>query len=351
MNSFVKPLQSRRILFIAPRFFGYEQDILSELVSRGATVDMLPDRPFDTPIMKAATRFGRPLVIGAADRFYRNGLNRFGRSAYDLVFVINGQTLSRAVLSEIRATFPAAKFVLYMWDSFKNRGSAIENLRFFDDCFSFDPDCSREFGLKFRPLFFAPGFECEPSNAFDYHLSFIGTCHSDRFSIVSRLANSLESKVRFYRYLYLQAPWVFYVYRIINPAFRNARITDFQYVPLKRESVQAAFFRSLAVLDIEHPKQDGLTIRTFESFGSSRKLVTTNSHVRQYDFYRPGNICIIDRQTAKIPKGFLETPYEPASDSILMKYSIKGWIDDVIGICDPILRRDPITLRGRADDR
>jgi hypothetical protein len=185
--------------------------------------------------------------------------------------------------------------------------------------------------LRFRPLFFSPGFECPAVDTFEHHLSFIGTAHTDRFAITTLIARSLPAHVRFYRYLYLQAPWVFYAYRLTNASFRHAQPGDFRYQPLSRVEVQKVFFGSRAILDVEHPRQTGLTIRTLETLGASRKLVTTNARVRGYDFFQPENICVIERRTAKIPESFLETPYRPLAPVVYRKYSLAGWLDDVLG--------------------
>lgn len=324
-------LQGQRVLFVAPRFFGYEQDLAAELRRRGAEVDVLHDRPFDTPFFKAVTRFGPDLVLGAASRLYRRKLTEYGRTNYNLILVVNGQTVSESILKELRTSYPHARFVLYMWDSFHNRRRAVHNLRYFDDCLSFDPDCARDYGLRFRPLFFSSSFECPTrGDNFEYHLSFIGTVHTDRFEIVRRIAAGLPPHLRFFRYLYLQAPWVYYGLRLVNPHFRGARREDFKFASLDRQAVRAVFFGSRAILDIEHPRQTGLTIRTLETVGASRKLVTTNTRVREYDFYRPENVCIIRRDAAKVPEDFLEQPYSPLAPVLYHRYSIAGWMDEVL---------------------
>lgn len=94
--------------------------------------------------------------------------------------------------------------------------------------------------------------------------------------------------------------------------------------------MQRVFFDSRTILDIEHPAQTGLTMRTFETLGASKKLVTTNAQVRDYDFFDPSNILVIDRKSPpRIPESFLETAYVPAHADIYSKYSLQGWIKDV----------------------
>jgi hypothetical protein len=324
-------LTGRRVLLIAPRFFGYEIEIADELRQRGALVDELPDRPFDSPFMAAVTRFKRSWTIQSADRLYERMLKDFDRPSYDFVIVVNGQTLSPTMLARIRREFPAARFILYMWDSIANRQSVVENLNSFDACFSFDPAASRQFGMTLRPLFFSRGFEARDRKKIDYHLSFVGTAHTDRFAVVSAVDKNLPPNIRRMWYLYLQAQWVFYAYRFSNPDFRGASKSSFRFEPLTKQRVQDIFFRSHAVLDIEHPLQNGLTMRTFEAMGASKKLVTTNPHIREYDFYNSDNICVIDRKAAQVPAAFLDSPYSPLSDELYCKYRLEGWLDELLG--------------------
>jgi len=329
----MKYFHGRRVLLIAPRFFGYEEEIAGEFRRRGAEVDFLPDRPFQSPFMKAVTRVRRELIIAFADRFFWNALEGFGRKKYDLILVVNGEVISPRFLSALRSTFPCASFVLYMWDSFKNRKSLIPNIMHFDKCSTFDPDDANNYGIRFRPLFYADGFKQSTKQDFEYDISFVGTAHSDRYRIVAQVAANLPSSARCYFYMYLQAPWVFWAHKFTNRAFKGASIADFMFLPLIRSEVQRVFYGSRAVLDIEHPAQTGLTIRTFETLGAEKKIITTNQRVKEYDFFNPQNILVINRnELGTIPRQFLYEPFAPLSESVNYKYSIQGWVDEVIDL-------------------
>lgn len=331
----MKRLDGRRVLLIAPRFFGYEREIRNEIERRGAVVDWLPDRPFDTPLMTALTRYKPQWVLPSADRLYERLLLEKGAKHYDTILVVNGQTLSHQMLSSLRTSFPAARLVLYMWDSIDNRRGVVDNLPFFDTTFSFDPLSARNYGMRLRPLFFSKGFERSPGDDFDYHLSFVGTAHTDRYGVVSRLRQSLLPELRSYWYLYLQAPWVYHAYRVSNQAMRQARRDEFQFEPLNKMALQSVFSRSLAIVDIEHPRQRGLTMRTFETTGSHKKLITTNAQVREYDFFNDNNICIVDRAEPRVPSAFLESPFTPLLPALYRRYSIEGWVDEVLDLAGP----------------
>lgn len=321
-------LQEKKVLLVAPQFFGYERDIRDELERRGAKVDFLLDRPFTSPLLKAITRWRRQWVMAAAQRYYEAHTDL--GADYDYVFVVNGQTLSSTLLEQWKHAFPRASFLLYMWDSFGNRKDVVANLRYFDHAFTFDRQDAKEHDIHFRPLFFSKGFECSQGFEQQWDISFIGTAHTDRYPIVAKVSEALAPSVRRYWYLYLQAPWVFWLYRAINPGFRSAPRSAFQFDPLTKADVQEVFFASGAILDIEHPQQTGLTMRTLETLGARKKLITTNISVCEYDFFDSANICVLDRNDPVVPPGFLEAPYIDVSPAIYQRYRLEGWLDEIL---------------------
>jgi hypothetical protein len=312
-----------------PKFFGYEQEIKVEMERQGAVVDWLPDRPFDSSVLKALTKLRPEWLLPYTDACYESLLTSFGASTYSKIFVVNGQTLSYKFLSKLRSTFPAAEVILYMWDSIKNRPNIIKNLPLFDKVFSFDVQSIKDYGFHHRPLFFSPGFKPSTTNDLNYGLSFIGTAHSDRYGVISKVKDALPVDVKTFWYLYLQAPWVFNAYKFTNPNFKHAKKSDFNFNPLDKSIVQTIFSKSFAILDIEHPHQTGLTMRSLEAFGSHKKLVTTNQSVGDYEFYNSNNICIIDRQTPKIPSAFFKEPFIPALPKVYERYSLRGWVNEI----------------------
>jgi hypothetical protein len=323
--------EAGRVLLIAPRFFGYEQEIRKEIERRGSAVDWLPDRPFDSPWMAALTKVAPNLVLPYVDRLYERRLRELNPKKYDTILVINGQTLSYRTLSLLRNSFPTARTILYMWDSMRNRPNVVKNLQKFDATFSFDPNSSRRYGMRLRPLFFSAWIDSGIASNVDYHISFVGTVHSDRYEVIDKLRHNLGSDVSTYWYLYLKAPWVYYAYRLSKPAMRHACRSEFRFVPLEKVALQAVHSRSKAILDIEHPNQTGLTMRTFEAIGSRRKLITTNTRIEEYEFFDRENICVIDRARPRVPAAFLESPFLSISPAVYRRYSIEGWMDDVLG--------------------
>jgi len=85
--------------------------------------------------------------------------------------------------------------------------------------------------------------------------------------------------------------------------------------------------KSKIVIDIQHPNQTGLTMRTIEAIGSYTKILTTNHDIINYDFYNPNNVLIIDRNNPQFDNDFFSKPIVPYEKDLYYKYSIEGWID------------------------
>lgn len=318
-------LKGKSIVFIAPNFFGYDLAIERALSKQGAEIFRLKDRPFSNSIFKAITKIFTRLVRKILDYYYLTRLEDIPNN-FDLVLVINGQTVSRKVLNKLKEKNHNAKFILYMWDSLKNRSTVEDTLDLFDKKFSFERDNTPLF--SFRPLFFEP-WVSSVNYKNTYLMSFIGTAHSDRFSIIKKINDAFSSKVCFW-YMFLQAKWVFYWYKISRVDFAGAKIDDFNFSPMPSSDWHSVFMRSEIIVDIEHPMQKGLTSRTFEVLGVGKKLVTTNSDVVNYDFYKYGNIYVIDRLNPEIPEEFIERRFNPYPSNILNYYSVDGWLGEVL---------------------
>ena len=342
-----RSLLGKNVLLIAPTFFGYEVEIKAELERRGATVDHLLDRPFRRASMKALARFGRRWVMPAADRYYEKELSRLGDRNYSLAIIINGQTVSARTISRIARENAGVTMILYMWDSLRNRPAAARNFALFDRVLTFDREDAEQYGIQFRPLFYGAGFEADGAAQNTLDFSFIGTAHTDRYRVVSTIARQAPANANFQIYYFLHAPWVFFAQKVTNPAFRKAKFADFAFTALPKSEVWEAFRRSKVIIDVEHPRQRGLTMRTIETFGAGKKLITTNADVKQYDLFDPANILVIDRASPEVPDEFFLAPPAPTDAALRHKYSIRGWLDDVLGQGESGARPWRSSLRNR----
>jgi hypothetical protein len=100
--------------------------------------------------------------------------------------------------------------------------------------------------------------------------------------------------------------------------------------PMTAVDVLQAMRSSKAVLDVEHPRQRGLTMRSIETLLAGRKLVTTNKFIMNCDLYDPSRVSVISRDRPGISEEFLNAPFLPIPAHLRDKYSVRGWIDELL---------------------
>ena len=331
-------LKTKKILFICPRFFGYEKHIIAELEVMGAEVSFLKDRFFDSPLQAALTRLFPRIAKLLVSRFILKILDNMpNNTKFDVLFVINGQTLSKIFLKNFKALNPNAQSILYIWDSLRNRKMLQENFAYFDSIFTFDSADAKKYNLHFRPLFFVNNLKAINSSTFktrDCQIVFVGTMHSDRINVIKAFEGVVPSHVQTFFYLFIQAPWVYWFYKATKKEYRKTKREDFKFNPITEALLHEVYSRSSIILDIEHPLQQGLTLRTMDSIGAGKKLITTNNNIRHYEFYNTNNIAIIKRDASEhlIDPRFWDTPYQKLDEHVYARYTLRGWLKEVLSL-------------------
>lgn len=329
MNS----LQGKKILFISPKFFGYEIEIKNKLESLGAKVDFFDERPNNTFLVKAFIRLNKKVLANKIDKYYSELINKTKSIEYDFVLFNSPESISKKLFLELKKEHKTSKFILYMWDSLKNK-KASELLEYFDRRFSFDEiDCNEgEMKISYRPLFYLDEYSnlLNKNIQKEYDLLFIGTLHSDRYKILNQIRKECEDKeLNYFFYLYFPSKLLYLMKRVYDRSLWGTKIKDFRFAPLSKHELIDYVKRSKVILDIQHPKQNGLTIRTIEMLGAKKLLLTTNKDIINYDFYNSLNIKILDRKRVKLEKYFFNQEFVNVDKQIYHKYSLDGWIAEI----------------------
>lgn len=322
--------KGKSILFISPAFFGYEKSIKKYLTDSGAKVYFFDDRPSNSFLIKGLIRLYKGSISHFINKYYNAIYSEIKSHKFDYFFVLNPEALPLWFVKKLRYEKSSTKFILYMWDSMRNKENAKKYLNYFDAVYSFDRTDSEEIPrLTFLPLFYLEEYSALSSmKQFKYDCCFIGTAHSDRYALIKRIQNQLNLKgVSSYWYLYLQSKKMFIWQKLTNRYFKSARMSDFHYKPLSKDDVIKKISESRIIIDIQHPEQTGLTMRTIEALGACRKLVTTNPDIIKYDFYKRENIWVLDRQSPNFDESFFKEEYSPIEKEIYEKYSLPYWID------------------------
>jgi hypothetical protein len=286
----------------------------------------------DKPLSFIYRLFGflSPEIKKAFNRYYLDSIIRNAKiEKYDYVFVIKGTILDEEFMTSLRMVLPGARFVMYQWDSSRTHKAFVQITSFFNKVFTFDTMDAKDYQFEYLPLFYSRLYEnMTKAGSPKYDLAFVGEYYpdSDRLDVVKKIDEIFKSYgLNFHYSLRVELLALFkFVF------FRQLKLVDLPYISIGRISqndVIKLYSNTIAVLDVEHIEQTGLTMRTIETLGAGVKLVTTNINIRNEDFFSENKIMVIDRVNPMISPSFFKGK-EP--ERLDQQYSINSWLKQVL---------------------
>ena len=329
----VTDISGKKILFFSPAFFSYENMIANKMREMGAEVDMYDVRSVTSAMDRALLKISPAFFKRRSQKYYEEIIEQNRSKDYDYILIVKCDMTPASILERFREVYPNAKLCLNLWDSVENIPGVTEKFKYFDTLHSFGlNDCEKYPILKFRPLFFGDQFRKEEHEGdYKYDISFCGTIHSDRYAVIKQVQKiAKEKNLKCYWFLYLQSKFIYRFYKATKKEFRGVAESTFSFDKMSAAEIAKVVDESRIILDIQHPKQTGLTMRTIEMIGMNKKLITTNESIRRYDFFYADNVAVVDRNDVRIPEGFIKTSYHPLPKEVYEKYSLKSWIFEVL---------------------
>ena len=331
--------KKKKILFICTPFFGYYKHIIIELENLGYEVDYYNDRPTENGIVKGLIKIKKELVNNLIEKYFDDILAQSIKKKYDKVLIINGKIFNRKMIALLRKQQKNAEFIFYTWDSIQLYPNIKEFLNEFDRCYSFDlMDCENIRNLKFMPLFYTKVYQSIGDNDgyenFKYDILSICTVHPNRYELIKKLFPRLKNMgIKIYSFMYLNKLQFVYNKLFVNQ-FKRSKMKEFSFKSLSNEEIVQYIKESNVIFDIPHNKQTGLTMRTIESIGAKRKLITINKDIKKYDFYDENNILVLDNNDLDKIEDFINRDYKNVPDLIYKKYSITNWVNTLVNNLD-----------------
>ena len=324
------------LLLIMPNFFDYPKQIKLELEKIGYNVDFFDDRPSTNSLVKSIIKINKNYINGYINKYFHWIMNTISDTKYDVVLLISGQSLSfsETMIKELRASQTSARFILYQWDSQKNFPYIVKMHKFFDVRYSFDKvDTEQDGDLKFLPLFYTEIYEeigKKQHNQYVYDCSYIGTAHPQKYMYINKMSQELKTVLpNQFIYHYMPSKLKYLYHKARDKEFKKAKYKEFKRVKISSKNVMDIFEMSRCILDAPQAGQSGLTIRSIECLGAKRKLITTNSDIRYYDFYNESNILIFD-DNVDVNSAFFTNDYQDIPEEIYEKYSLRSWLKTML---------------------
>ena len=238
----------------------------------------------------------------------------------DVILFIRPDKISRETHLKIKKL--TKRYITYIYDSC--RRFPIDHLLngIFDKIYSFDLVDTKKYQFTFISNYIyldKKDIELNHSN----ENIFIVISIDERFDFLNKLASYLSAQ---------KIPFKFIAVGKKMPENINKNIIYSEEL-IFPEELQDDFENSKIFLDLIRHDHNGLSFRIFEALAMQKKIITTNQSIKEYDFYNPNNILVLDENCEiHIDPNFLTTPYEPLSNEIYHKYTIKNWVDTVLEI-------------------
>ena len=237
-------------------------------------------------------------------------------SQADYALVVRPDLFSKNVLAKIQQK--SNYTVAYQWDGMQRFPLAGNTIQYFDRFFVFDkrdtikyPQTKHIHNFYFDYL---PG-----SSEIKQDLFFVGTFMRDRIDELCNLSVlfqeiNLKTNIN-----------VIYNKEKHIRKYRNFPIHFTKNGMSFEENMKNAKASNI-ILDFQNSIHKGLSFRVFEAVGFRKKLITNNELVKNYDFYNPNNIFLLNQHNLSEVKDFLSTDYIRSSEEVYHKYSFSNWI-------------------------
>jgi len=326
----MKDIKGKKILFLAVRFFQYEKAITQRLSELGAEVDFYDERPSNSNFAKGIIRFNKKIYQSVINRYYQSITDKIQNKKYDYFLLIKGEAVPSYFLETIRSLNPEIEMIYYNFDPLKEYPVLISNLKYFDRKFTFERSDAVRYGLGFRPLFYLDEYKCLPADISDpdYDIVFIGSAHTDRYIVGEQIrAIAKKLKLKYFFYYYAMGKIAFRLRKIMDKELKQFDNKKLSFTKLNHHQIIDYYTRTKSVLDINKPFQDGLTMRTFEVLAAGRKLITTNADIKNYPFYNPKNIFVIDRNNIELDQDFFSSEFDKIENETLYMMSLNSFIE------------------------
>lgn len=316
------------ILLLTPKLNNYHVDIELNLKKKGHSVKWYCSNLVGNNVDKFLNIINKNYISNKFDTYIDYILETNSNIYYDKVILIfGGNNFKKKHVLKLKQVFNKAEFIYYNWDSITNYPGIKDFYQEFDKYYSFDKNDCIEYGFKFLPLFYCNEYlHIEP----EYDLFTIMSYGSNKEKGYKMIKSVLPDTIKTFEYLYTPNKLKIYFDIFFNRTYlKNINKNNLHFFPMSRDDVYHMIAKSKTVLDTPRINQNGLTIRTFETLNQRRKLITTNKNIRNYEFYCPDNIMIVDDSLKSIPIDFFEKPFN-TDFTLNAKYSLDEFVNALL---------------------
>lgn len=311
----------KKILMIAPFFFGYEIRIKEVLEKKGYEVILYSD--FNTrKINLIKKKFENRKKQENINKYYTMLFEKEKEKQFEYIFIIKGIDIPREVLMGFKSIVKNENLYSYQWDDIENGCEDFLNIR---DCFkkiyTYSYNDAKKYNFIYRPFFFSK----ELNNKKLMDITFIGSYSKEREVFLDeffRRFKKLNLNMKFYLILPKRKILKF-MFNIFNRSIAY-RLNGFSY-----DETMDIFSKSKSILELQSPRQNSITTRSIEALAIKSKVISSTEDIFNKDFYSKENYYLWNNKIFFELQEWLKIPYQELDKDILIKYKIDSWIDEI----------------------
>ncbi len=318
-----------KICVISFDFWGYDSYIVKTLQRKGIDahhikIGAITHTNFQEKAINAFSKtfLNRNIKKEKRQQYVLDSLKEMGYQ--DQILVLNPDTFDLSTLEEIKTY--TGRMITYLYDNLE-RFPVEDKLHLFDKIFSFDDKDIKKHGFEpltnYNYLDYIPQENQNPKLDLYYITSF----DKGRNKILLPLAKILKRKGILYHFVVVGK-------KVWKEQIKSGKDNLKNFIILRNKPIPAAkitdiYKNTRVLLDLMRAGQTGLSFRVFEAMAMEKKIVTDNPEIKNYDFYNPKNILVLDKSLSNINTEFFRQPYEKLPEEIYNKYTLDSWTDRV----------------------
>lgn len=323
-----------KICIISFDYWNYDHHIVKKLREKGIDASHINMGAY------RYKNFGERATNAISKIFLNRNIKHIKRQEYvlsslaelgpqDKILVLNPHTLDYATIKKIKSYTPY--LISYLYDNL-DRFPVEDRLELFDKIYSFEEKDVQKYGFEkitnYNYLSEEP-IECE---LVENDLFYITSYDKRRIKLLRKLAARLcELQIKSRIIVVGKQVWKEKLRNfILRPS--GHQIIEFRKKPLDVSVVLEEYKKSKVIIDLMRDGQEGLSFRVFEAMALGKKIITDNKSIATYDFYKPENFLVINRDLSNIDNTFFTLSYRDIPKNIYQKYSLNHWVNQVFEI-------------------
>ena len=319
-----------KICVISFDFWGYDAHIVEILKEKGIEanhikIGAVSYENFGERLTNLFSKvfLGKNLKYQKRQKFVIEQLDKLGHQ--DQILVLNADTFDHSTLEYMKKC--ANRFITFLYDNL-DRCPVQDKLHFFDKIYSFDDKDIEKHGFERLTNYnYLPFLSQEKQNPSEDAL-YITSYDKKRIKQLDILSQKFEElRLKFDLYVIGKKSWK---NQLMKPFSKNKIV--FTRKRINHENLPEFYKRTKVILDLMRENQYGLSFRVFEAMALEKKIITDNEKIKNYDFYNPNNILVLDKDFSNITKDFFETPYQSLPEEIYKKYTLEKWVERVFNL-------------------